>query len=72
MDDYTSDRVREMHTTQRNDLWLYENQLSRWQDAGPMLAQVEEIKRLQSQLDRLRSVLTACLSLVDTNAEEKI
>ena len=29
LDDYTVERVREAHTTQRNDLWLYEEQLSR-------------------------------------------
>ncbi len=29
MDDYTVGRVREVHSTQRNDLWLYEEQLAR-------------------------------------------
>ena len=65
LDDYTVGRVREVHGTQLNDLWLYEEQLSRWQDATPTPAQSTEIIRLQGQLDRLRSVLTSCLALTD-------
>ncbi len=72
MDDYTIGRVREAHTTQRNDLWLYEEQLSRWQHAEPTPAQSTEIKRLQQQLDRLKSVLTLCLALADELAEGTI
>ena len=70
MDDYTIGRVREVHTTQRNDLWLYEEQLAQWQHAAP--AQETEIKRLQQQLDRLRSVLSGCLALADEIAEGTI
>ena len=72
MNDYTIGRVRDVHTTQRNDLWLYEEQLARWQHATPTPAQETEIKRLQHQLDRLRSVLTACLALTDELAEGTI
>ncbi len=72
MDDYTIGRVREVHTTQRNDLWLYEEQLSRWQQAEPMPAQHTEIKRLQRQLDQLRSVLTLCLALTEELKEGTI
>jgi hypothetical protein len=72
LDDYTVGRVREVHTTQLNDLWLYEEQLVRWQEAAPTPSQSEEIKRLQGQLDQLKSVLTACLSLTDALAEGTI
>ncbi len=72
MDDYTIGRVREVHTTQRNDLWLYEEQLSRWQHAEPTPAQETEIKRLQRQLDRLHSILTVCLALTDELKEGTI
>ena len=72
MDDYTIGRVREVHTTQRNDLWLYVEQLSRWQHAEPTPAKSTEIKRLQQQLDQLRSVLTVCLALTDELKEGTI
>ncbi len=72
MDDYTIGRVREVHTTQRNDLWLYEEQLAQWQQAAPTPAQAAEIKRLQRQLDQLRSVLTVCLALTDEFKEGTI
>jgi hypothetical protein len=65
LDDYTVGRVRDVYTTQCNDLWLYEEQLSRWQEAEPAPAESEEIIRLQHQLDQLRSVLTSCLALTD-------
>jgi hypothetical protein len=72
LDDYTVGRVREVRTTQRNDLWLYEEQLSRWQDAAPTSEQSTEITRVQQQLDRLKSVLTSSLALVDELAEGTI
>ena len=72
MDDYTIGRVREVHTTQRNDLWLYEEQLSRWQHAEPTPTESAEIKRLQQQLDQLRSVLTLCLALTEELKEGTI
>ena len=34
LDDYTVGRIRDAHITQRNDLWLYEEQLSLWQQVG--------------------------------------
>ncbi len=72
MDDYTIGRVREVHSKQRNDLWLYEEQLSQWQHANPTPAQATEIKRLQQQLDRLKGVLSGCLALADEIAEGTI
>ncbi len=72
MDDYTVGRVREVHSTQRNDLWLYEEQLARWSKADPTLAQRQEIDRLTHQLDRLRSVLTLTLALTDERKEGTI
>ncbi len=72
MDDYTVGRVREVHSTQRNDLWLYEEQLARWSTADPTLAQRQEIDRLTHQLDRLRSVLTFTLALADELKEGTI
>ena len=72
MDEYTVGRVREVHSTQLNDLWLYEEQLARWSTADPTLAQRQEIDRLTHQLDRLRSVLTLTLALADALKEGTI
>ena len=72
LDDYTIQRVRDVHTTQHNDLWLYEEQLARWHQATPSPAQSEEIRRVRQQLDQLRRVLTACLSLTDVLKEGTI
>jgi hypothetical protein len=65
MDNYTIGRVREAHGTQLDDLWLYEEQLSRWQTPTPTEAQQQEITRLTRQLADLRGVLTATLALAD-------
>jgi hypothetical protein len=65
MDDFTLGRVREVHGTQLNDLWLYQEQLSRWRGSSPTDRQRTEIERLTDQLSALRQVLTLCLALTD-------
>ena len=65
MDDYTIGRVYGVHGTQLNDLWLYEEQLSRWQRTNPTQEQQEELERLTSQLTDLRHVFTSCLALAE-------
>ena len=65
MDDYTIERVHEVHGTQLHDLWLYEEQLARWQKGSLTQMQRYEIGRLTDQLSELRQVLTACLALAD-------
>ena len=65
MDDATLGRVRQVHGAQLDDLWLYEEQLSRWQKASPTATQRQEIGRLRHQLTTLRQVLSACLALAD-------
>jgi hypothetical protein len=65
MDDYTLGRVREAHGTQLNDLWLYEEQLSRWTKESLTERQRREIERLTNQLSALRHVFTLCLALAD-------
>ncbi len=72
MDEYTVGRVREVHGTQLNDLWLYEEQRARWSTADPTLAQRQEIDRLTHQLDWLRRVLTLTLARTDARKEATI
>ena len=63
MDDYTIGRIRKVHGAQLDDLWLYEEQLSRWRQASPTPEQTREIERLTRQLTGLRGALTDCLAL---------
>src|SRR5438067_802507 len=53
MDDYTIDRVYEVHGTQLEDLWLYEEQLGRFRKEKTNLEQGNEIDRLTAQLTKL-------------------
>lgn len=72
MDDYTLGRVRGVHGTQLNDLWLYEEQLSRWTKESPTERQRREIGRLTDQLTALRHVPSLCLALADEMKEGTI
>ena len=63
LDDATVNRVVEVYTTQSDDLWLYEEQFSRWKKETLTPQQREEVERLSSQLDRLRAVVASVLSL---------
>jgi hypothetical protein len=72
MDDYTIGRVREVHGAQLDDLWLYEEQLRRWQTPAPTEAQQQEITRLNRQLAELRGVLTAAIALADDMKDSTI
>jgi len=65
LDDYTVGRVVEVYTAQRNDLWLYEEQLRRWAALTLSTGQRGEVKRLIGQLGRLRAVIDAILTLAD-------
>ena len=63
LDDATVARVITVYTTQRDDLWLFEEQARRWQGEPLTPTQREEINRLTSQVARLRTVLDAILTL---------
>ncbi len=65
LDDYTVARVVEVYTTQRDDLWLWDEQLRRW-DGEPLTAlRRREVLRLQSQLPALHKVIDDILALAD-------
>ncbi|MBA3824713.1 MAG: hypothetical protein H0X24_12565 [Ktedonobacterales bacterium] len=65
LDDATVARVISVYTTQRDDLWLYETQLKRWQAESLTAAQRAEVTRLTGQLARLRDTLTTVLTLAE-------
>jgi len=65
LDDYTVNRVKQVFTTQRNDFWLFEEQLSRWQAGQLTDEQRAEVTRLVEQMRRLRENNTRVLELAD-------
>jgi hypothetical protein len=72
LDDYTVGRVIEVFTTQQNDLWLFDELLSRWKAGKLTTAQQQDVARLVAQMKRLREVVTAILALADELKERTI
>jgi len=64
-DSLTVGRVVKVYTEQRDDLWLYEEQLRRWSAQALTAAQRREVERLTGQLGRLRAVIDKTLALAD-------
>jgi hypothetical protein len=61
LDDATVSRVMSVYTTQRDDLWLYEDQLAVWRKTLLNESQTLEITRLEKQLGELRRGLEKIL-----------
>ena len=72
LDDYTVGRVREVFTTQQNDLWLFDEQLRRWQTGQLSTAQRKEVERLVGQMAKLRQVIANILQLANELQEGTI
>ncbi len=72
LDDYTVGRVIQVYSVQRDDLWLFDEQLRRWQAGNLTTRQRTEVERLQGQMKRLREVITAILALADELKERTI
>jgi len=64
-DDYTVGRASKVYTNQLNDLWIYEEQLDRWNRSPLTIPQRQEVQRLTGQVRKLRAVLTSVLALID-------
>jgi len=65
LDDDTVGRVITVFAEQRDDLWLYEEQLRRWAGQEFTEAQRREVGRVTGRLERLRQVIAAILELAD-------
>jgi len=65
LDNYTVGRVIEVFTAQKNDLWLFDEQLKRWAAQSLTTRQRTEVQRLTTQMARLRQVITDILALAD-------
>lgn len=72
LDDYTVGRVRDVFTTQQNDLWLFDEQLQRWKAGQLTDTQRKERERLVGQMAKLRQVITDILHLIDELKEGTI
>ncbi len=65
LDDFTVGRIIEVFTAQRDDLWLWDEQLKRWA-AEPLGAlRRREVERLQGQMVALHKVMDEILALAD-------
>jgi signal transduction histidine kinase len=65
LDDATVERSIKLHTEQRDFLWVFAEQLTRWRHEQPSFAQRRELDRLEGQLERLRAVLDDILKLAE-------
>ena len=54
LEDYTVGQVISVFTTQRNDLWLIDEQLRLWKARQLTARQRAEVRRLVGQMKRLR------------------
>ena len=65
LDNDTVNRVIEVYSAQAGDVWLYEEQLSRWRNLNLTPAQREEVDRLAAQIPTIREWITAILVLAE-------
>lgn len=63
LDRATVSRVVSVYRAQRDDLWLYEEQLAVWRKTDLNEAQTLEITRLENQLEELKQRLEQILAM---------
>ncbi len=63
LDNQTVDRVIASSTQQQSDLWLYAEQLTRWQALSLTSAQRAEVVACEERLATLRTTITTILDL---------
>lgn len=71
LDDYMVNRVIKVYSEQRDDLWLYEEQLTRWEKETLTSAQRQEIKRLEGQVGTIKETLTSILTLAEVLQQQR-
>jgi hypothetical protein len=72
LDNNTVERLIDVFTTQQGDLWLFDEQLRRWERGTLTAAQHQEVERLSSQMLQLHEVMSAILRLADELKEGTI
>lgn len=63
LDDDTVGRVIAVYTGQRDDLWLYDEQLRRWSEESLNRMRRREVERLHGQMVALHKVIDDILAL---------
>ena len=72
LDDAIVARIIQVHTDQLENHWLFEQQLSRWDQEELSATQRREVERLQIQTTKLKEVLEAILTFADELKEGTI
>src|ERR1700751_941767 len=72
LDDYIVGQVFEVFGSQKDDLWLFEEQLARWKMDKLSVGQCHEVDRLTEQVGRCRTVIDLILSLAEQLKQGKI
>jgi hypothetical protein len=65
LDDSIVERVMSVYSAQAGDVWLYEEQLSRWRSLTLPPQQCQELARLTAQVLAIRERITAILALAE-------
>ena len=65
LDDHTLNRFIVLHTEQRDDHWLYEEQFARWKRGTLSDSQAQEVNRLIAQSLKLKATNEKILTLVE-------
>ena len=72
LDDYTVNRVIKVFTTLQNDLWLFDEQLQRWQATRLTSSQAQEVGWLITRMKQLRETVSQILALAKDLKEKTI
>lgn len=65
MDDYTVGRIFEVIGKQKDDLWMWEQQLSRWEKLDLDRKQQSELMRLKGQMALIKKLIESILALAE-------
>ena len=63
LDDYTVNRVIKVHSDLGEDVWFYEEQLSRWKNLNLTPSQRQEVNRLSERIPAIKERITDILTL---------
>ena len=72
-DDFTIKRIFEVTGQQVKDEWMYDEQLERWSNLPSLkTVQLNEIQRLQGQMNELKSVNRKILAIAEEHKDKTI